>query len=69
MPASSRTTIEVFVASDGATPRGTAFLAVNRAGPGAADLIDVDAPVTDLRVVTFGGSAAAERSSGTGDRA
>jgi NADH-quinone oxidoreductase subunit G len=53
---SSRATIEVFVASDAATPRGTAFLAVNRAGPGAADLIDVDAPVTDLRVETLVGS-------------
>ncbi len=48
----------MFVASDDATPRGTAFLAVNRAGPGAADLIDVDAPVTDLRVETLVGAGA-----------
>jgi hypothetical protein len=30
-----------------------AFLAINRAGPGAADLVDVTATVTDLRVETL----------------
>jgi NADH-quinone oxidoreductase subunit G len=32
---------------------GTAFIVSNAAGPGAADLIDVERPVTDLRVETI----------------
>jgi hypothetical protein len=32
---------------------GSAFIAVNRAGPGAPDLIDITAPVTELRVETI----------------
>jgi NADH-quinone oxidoreductase subunit G len=51
---SSRGSIEVAIRADAATPRGTAFLASNRAGPGAADLIDLDASVTDLRLETLG---------------
>jgi anaerobic selenocysteine-containing dehydrogenase len=52
---SSRATIELPVGSDRATARGTAFLACNRAGAGVADLVDIDAPVTDMRVETLGG--------------
>jgi NADH-quinone oxidoreductase subunit G len=52
---SSRATIELPVAADHRTPRGSAFIPRNRAGTGAYDLIDVDAPVTDLRVETFDG--------------
>jgi formylmethanofuran dehydrogenase subunit D len=54
---SSRATIELPVAADRRTPRGSAFIPRNRAGTGAHDLIDVDAPVTDLRVETLAGGA------------
>jgi predicted molibdopterin-dependent oxidoreductase YjgC len=47
---SSRGTIDVPVATDRAVPKGTAFIAANRSGPGAADLVDVDVAVTDLRI-------------------
>jgi NADH-quinone oxidoreductase subunit G len=50
---SARATIEIPIAGDRLTPRGTAFIPRNRAGIGAADLIDVDAVVTDLRVQTL----------------
>jgi predicted molibdopterin-dependent oxidoreductase YjgC len=50
---SSRATVELPIAADRATPRGTAFVASNLAGAGAADLIDIDAPATDLRVETL----------------
>ncbi len=50
---SPRGTLELPVQGDPATPLGVAFLAINRAGPGAADLVDVSAPVTDLRVETI----------------
>ncbi len=54
--ASARGTIDVPVAPDAAVPKGTAFIASNRSGPGAADLIDVDVSVTDLRVQVIGGA-------------
>jgi NADH-quinone oxidoreductase subunit G len=47
-----RGSVELHVAADPSTPQGTAFIAVNQAGPGAADLIDLSEPVTDLRVET-----------------
>jgi NADH-quinone oxidoreductase subunit G len=47
---SSRGTVDLPVAVDDSVPRGTAFIASNRSGPGAADLIDVGEPVTDLRI-------------------
>jgi len=53
---SARTTIELPIAADRATARGTAFVACNRTGTGANDLVDVDAPVTDLRVETLPGA-------------
>jgi anaerobic selenocysteine-containing dehydrogenase len=50
---SSRGSLELPVETDDATPAGIAFLAFNRAGPGAGDLIDARAPVTDVRVETI----------------
>jgi predicted molibdopterin-dependent oxidoreductase YjgC len=52
---SSRGTIDVPVATDRAVPKGTAFIAANRSGPGAADLVDVDVAVTDLRIQVIDG--------------
>jgi predicted molibdopterin-dependent oxidoreductase YjgC len=49
----ARGSIELPVAIDDAVPAGTAFIAANLEGPGAGDLIDIDAPVTDLRVETI----------------
>lgn len=50
---SSRGTVTLPVRADAGTPTGVAFLAFNPSDPGAADLIDIDAPVTDLRVETI----------------
>ena len=50
---SGRATIELSVTADRTTARGTAFIPKNRAGGGASDLVDVDAPATDLRVETI----------------
>ncbi|HEV3452174.1 MAG TPA: NADH-quinone oxidoreductase subunit NuoG [Acidimicrobiia bacterium] len=49
----ARGSVELAVRTDARVTPGTAFLPTNVAGPGAADLIDVDAPVTDLRVQTI----------------
>jgi anaerobic selenocysteine-containing dehydrogenase len=54
---STRATLDLPILADRATPVGVAFLAVNRSGPGASDLIDVSSPVTDLRVETLGAPA------------
>jgi predicted molibdopterin-dependent oxidoreductase YjgC len=50
---SPRGTLELPVRTDRAVPPGIAFLAFNRAGVGAAELIDATAVVTDLRVETL----------------
>ena len=50
---SARGTVELPLAADRSTPQGTAFLAVNREGPGASELVDPNEPVTDLRVETL----------------
>jgi predicted molibdopterin-dependent oxidoreductase YjgC len=50
---SPRGSLELPVLGDPSTPLGVAFLAINRSGPGAADLVDVTATVTDLRVETL----------------
>jgi NADH-quinone oxidoreductase subunit G len=50
---SPRGSLELPVLGDPSTPLGVAFLAINRTGPGAADLVDVTATVTDLRVETL----------------
>ncbi len=47
-----RGSVEMPIQADAGTPQGVAFVAVNQAGPGAADLIDLTQPVTDLRVET-----------------
>ena len=47
-----RGSVELPIHADADTPQGVAFVAVNQAGPGAADLIDLTLPVTDLRVET-----------------
>jgi NADH-quinone oxidoreductase subunit G len=47
-----RGSVELHVHADPETPQGVAFISVNQAGPGAADLIDLSEPVTDLRVET-----------------
>jgi NADH-quinone oxidoreductase subunit G len=44
--------IDLPVRADPDAEQGSAFIAVNRTGPGAPDLIDVNAPVTELRVET-----------------
>ena len=48
----ARSTVELSIQADLGTPQGTAFVASNRTGPGAGDLIDVGTPVTDLRIET-----------------
>ena len=50
---SVRGTVELALQADRATPQGTAFLAVNRDGAGASELVDPNEPVTDLRVETL----------------
>jgi hypothetical protein len=50
---SARATVELPLVADRATPQGTAFLATNRLGPGASELVDPNEPVTDLRVETL----------------
>jgi anaerobic selenocysteine-containing dehydrogenase len=45
--------IDLPVRDDPNVEPGSAFIAVNRAGPGAPDLIEVSAPVTELRVETI----------------
>jgi anaerobic selenocysteine-containing dehydrogenase len=50
---SSRTALTLTARGSDRVPRGTAFLAFAQAGPGAADLIDGAAPVTDVRVETL----------------
>jgi hypothetical protein len=47
---SPATVLELPLRGDDSIPLGVASLAFNRAGPGAADLIDADATVTDLRL-------------------
>jgi predicted molibdopterin-dependent oxidoreductase YjgC len=50
---SSRGSLELPLHGDAATPPGSVFIAVNRAGNGALDLIGIDDPVTELRVETI----------------
>jgi hypothetical protein len=49
---SSRKSLLLDVAADPHVLRGSAVLAFNAPGDGAADLIDAGQPVTDLRVET-----------------
>jgi anaerobic selenocysteine-containing dehydrogenase len=49
---SARTTVTLPVVGDPGLPRGSASLAFNIGSPGAADLIDATAAVTEVRVET-----------------
>jgi anaerobic selenocysteine-containing dehydrogenase len=53
---SSRKSLLLDVAADPHVLRGSAVLAFNAPGEGAADLIDAGQPITDLRVETVGPS-------------
>jgi NADH-quinone oxidoreductase subunit G len=53
---SSRTTLTLRVVDDVGVPPGVAAMAFTADGLGAAELIDADAPVTDLRVETIRGT-------------
>jgi NADH-quinone oxidoreductase subunit G len=50
---SSRSALTLTAAADPDVPRGVAELAFDQPGPGAADLIDAAAPVTDVRLETI----------------
>jgi anaerobic selenocysteine-containing dehydrogenase len=50
---SPRATLDLPMHTDPSTPEGVGFVAINRAGPGAPELIDVSANVTDVRVETI----------------
>ena len=58
---SSRKSLVLDVAADPHVLRGSAVLAFNAPGEGAADLIDATQPVTDLRVETVSGTSGRER--------
>gem|GEM_PF-2378466 len=60
---SSRKSLVLDVAADPHVLRGSAVLAFNARGEGAADLIDASQPVTDLRVETVTGPSGRERDS------
>jgi hypothetical protein len=47
---SGRGSVVLPVRSAPGIPRGVAFLAFNQPGPGAGDLIDATAAVTDIRL-------------------
>ncbi len=49
---SSRGSLTLGTVADASVLRGSAVLAFNQPGPGAADLIDARQPVTDVRVET-----------------
>jgi NADH-quinone oxidoreductase subunit G len=50
---SSRGSVNLPVRAEPGIPRGVAYVAFNQPGPAAADLIDADARVTDVRVETL----------------
>ncbi|MGQ0805203.1 MAG: NADH-quinone oxidoreductase subunit NuoG [Actinomycetota bacterium] len=50
---SARGSVQLPLHPDRSTPEGVAFLSFNQPGEGAADLIDVSAPVTDIRIETL----------------
>ncbi|MCJ7672925.1 MAG: hypothetical protein MUP67_12900, partial [Acidimicrobiia bacterium] len=64
-------TVELSIQADPRTPQGTAFVPSNRTGPGAGELIDADAAVTDLRIetVSAAGTAAGDGDGPSGARA
>jgi anaerobic selenocysteine-containing dehydrogenase len=50
---STRTSVALDVQPDGSVPRGVARVAFNQADVAVAELIDLDATVTDVRVETL----------------
>jgi len=50
---SARGSVQLPLRPDPSTPEGVAFLSFNQPGEGAADLIDISAPVNDIRVETL----------------
>ncbi len=66
---SSRTSLVLDVAADAGVLRGSAVLAFNTPGQGAAELIDITQPVTDLRIETVTpGPSGREREAGPSGR-
>ena len=55
---SSRGSLTLTAVADRSVLRGSAVLAFNQPGPGAADLIDASLPITDVRVETVGAGPA-----------
>jgi anaerobic selenocysteine-containing dehydrogenase len=51
---SGRGSVVLPVRAAAGIPRGIAFLTFNQPGPGAGDLVDVTAVVTDVRLETAG---------------
>ncbi|MBW3575826.1 MAG: molybdopterin-dependent oxidoreductase [Actinobacteria bacterium] len=56
---SSQGRVVLEAVADPAVPQGSAVVAFNQPGPGAADLIDAAAPVTEVRIETLSGSSGA----------
>nr|MBA3303804.1 hypothetical protein [Acidimicrobiia bacterium] len=52
---SRRGSVVLETVGDVGVPQGTAAITFNQPGPGAADLIDADATVTDVRIETLPG--------------
>jgi hypothetical protein len=52
----SRRSLELELRADATVPRGVAALTFNQPGGPAAELIDVNAPVTDVRLDRLGGA-------------
>ena len=50
---SGRGSVQLPLHPDRSLPEGVAFLSFNQRGEGAGDLIDIGAPVTDIRVETL----------------
>jgi anaerobic selenocysteine-containing dehydrogenase len=55
---SSRGSLTLTAVADRSVLRGSAVLAFNQPGPGAAELIDASLPITDVRVETVGAGPA-----------
>ncbi|HSH22567.1 MAG TPA: NADH-quinone oxidoreductase subunit NuoG [Acidimicrobiales bacterium] len=56
---SSQGRVVLEAVTDMAVPQGSAVVVFNQPGPGAADLIDAGAPVTEVRIQTLSGSSGA----------
>jgi anaerobic selenocysteine-containing dehydrogenase len=65
---SSRRSLALDVVADAGVLRGSAVLVFNAPGEGAAELIDANQPVTDLRLETVTGPSGRERETGPSGR-